>query len=518
MAEHEQPAKTDADSGNADPASGNPAAVVPSRRRLGWRIGRWVALGLSILLLVTGGAATVAYRKLEGNISSRDVSDQLGERPQQLPTGATNFLLVGSDTREGKGLRRYGANIEGARSDTTILLHLSEGRDEAVLVSIPRDSYVRIPSCTREDGSKTRPRRDRFNAAYSLGGVACTIRTVEALTDTYIDDYVVVDFGGFKRMVDSLGGVEVCLDEPVTDSRSGLDLPAGTSVVRGEQALAYVRTRYSLGDGSDLSRIERQQDFLSAMVRKARSSQLLLNPAKLYGFLDAATKSVTTGPDLASLSALRELAQSVQGISTGNVRFVTVPVEYRPDGATVAWKNPAAKLLWESIRTDSPLPGDKDAAAEASGEPTAAPVAPQDVQVRVLNGMGSIGVAGEAATQLRAAGFDVVEVTDADSFTHVKSVIRHAPQYDDAARALSSALPGAAVRSSNNVGSVLEFVIGQDFGGVRDDGSSTPAGTPVGSPAATPPATPSAGPPATPAEADPAATVDARPATQQRCS
>lgn len=517
MAEHEHSAKD-----GAKPDGAKPATVVSTPRRLGWRIGRWVALGLSILLLVTGGAAAVAYRKLEGNIASRDVSDQLGERPQQLPTGATNFLLVGSDSREGKGLRRYGANIEGARSDTTILLHLSEGRDEAVLVSIPRDSYVRIPRCTREDGSTTKPHRDRFNSAYSLAGVACTIRTVEALTDIYIDDYVVVDFGGFKRMVDALGGVKVCLEEPVTDSRSGLDLPAGTSVVEGEQALAYVRARYSLGDGSDLSRIERQQDFLSAMVRKARSSQLLLNPASLYRFLDAATKSITTGPDLASLSALRELAQSVQGISTGDVRFVTVPVEYRPDGATVAWKNPAAKLLWESIRTDSPLPGEEEkataqAGAQASTEPSASPVAPQDVQLRVLNGTGRVGVASEAAAQLRTAGFDVVEVTDAESFVHVKSVIRHAPQYDGAARTLSATLPGAAVRSKNNVGNVLELVIGQDFRGVLADGGSTPAGTPSPTAAATSSGEPTVGPSTTPA-ADPEATVETRAATEQRCS
>ena len=174
-------------------------------------------------------------------------------------------------------------------------MHLAADRESAAAVSIPRDTMVPIPECTRDDGTVVPAQEvQMFNEAFSAGGPACTIKTVEALTKVRIDNYIVVDFTGFKDMVDALGGVKVCLPYAVNDPQSHLDLEAGTQTVRGQQALAYVRTRHGLGDGSDLSRIDRQQAFVGSMVSKVKDKGLLLRPDRLYNFLAAATKSLTT--------------------------------------------------------------------------------------------------------------------------------------------------------------------------------------------------------------------------------
>jgi LCP family protein required for cell wall assembly len=214
----------------------------------------------------------------------------------------------------------------------------------------PRD--CKDPSSSVADG----PLR-QWNANYSLGGPACLIRTVEGTTGIFIDHFMVLNFLGFQSMVDALGSVEVCVPTAINDSYSNLHLPAGRSRVNGQQALAFVRARHNIGtDASDLGRITRQQAFMSAVVQEATSSQLLLRPDKLFRFLDAATKSLTADPGLANLNALREVAQSVVGLSTSQVRFVTVPVEdYPPDHNRVQWTS-AADALWKSIRDDTPCP------------------------------------------------------------------------------------------------------------------------------------------------------------------
>ena len=257
------------------------------------------------VLMVTGSVgAFVIYYKINNNITSQDLTGLLGSRPKVIAEAAEqkplNILLIGSDQRSGAEAQ----HISGARSDTTILLHLAGDRKSAVLVSIPRDSIVDIPSCKRPDGSSTAA-QTRFNAAYSVAGPACTIRTVEQLTDIRIDHHIVIDFQGFQQMVDALNGVEICLPERVDDDKSHLHLDAGRQTVHGPAALAYVRTRYQLGNGSDLGRIDRQQAFLSSMVTKVSSKGLLLRPDRLLAFLDAATKSITTDPGLASLNDLR---------------------------------------------------------------------------------------------------------------------------------------------------------------------------------------------------------------------
>ncbi|OQD55640.1 LytR family transcriptional regulator [Streptomyces phaeoluteigriseus] len=309
----------------------------------------------------TGVAGWVVYAKLDGNITpdeaaAAELARYAKERPTALVKDARNVLLIGSDSRAGDGNGEYGRDSGTERSDTTILLHLSAGRRSATAVSIPRDLMVDVPACRRPDGSRSSPTFAMFNYSFQTGGSACTIRTVEKLTDIRIDHHVVVDFHGFKKMVDALDGVEVCLKEPIRDKAAKLRLPAGRVRLDGEQALGYVRARKTLGDGSDTDRMDRQQRFLGALVNKAQSNDVLLNPVKLYPVLDAATSSLTTDPDLASLRGLYALVRGLRDIPTAQVRFLTVPREsYVYNANRDQLVEPAAEKLFERLRTDAPV-------------------------------------------------------------------------------------------------------------------------------------------------------------------
>ncbi|MGW7407179.1 LCP family protein [Streptomyces sp. NPDC054833] len=329
------------------------------RRRRRWTQG--AALGGAFLLLAAGGAGWAVYAKLSGNITAdeaaaAELARYERERPTPLVRGAQNILLIGSDTRSGAGNRKYGRDQGTERSDTAILLHLAADRKSATAVSLPRDLMVRVPSCRRADGSRSEPTWAMFNYAFAVGGSACSIRTVENLTDLRIDHHVVVDFSGFKEMVDAVDGVQVCLKGPIDDKAAKLKLPAGRVTLDGEQALGYVRARKSLGDGSDTDRMDRQQRFLGALVNKVRSNDVLLNPVKLYPVLNAATSSLTTDPELASLRGLYQLVRGLRDIPTEHVQFLTVPREsYAHDANRDQLVEPAAERLFSRLRTDRPV-------------------------------------------------------------------------------------------------------------------------------------------------------------------
>jgi LCP family protein required for cell wall assembly len=215
---------------------------------------------------------------------------------------------------------------------------------------------VEVPACREPDGTRSEPLFTMFNYAFQKGGSACTVRTVEKLTNIRVDHHMVVDFHGFKDMVDAVDGVAVCLAEPIDDKAAELRLPAGRVTLDGEQALGYVRARKSLGDGSDTDRMDRQQRFLGALVNKVQSNDVLLNPVKLYPVLDAATSSLTTDPDLASLRGLYELVRGLRDIPTERVQFLTVPREsYVYDGNRDQLVEPEAQRLFERLRKDAPV-------------------------------------------------------------------------------------------------------------------------------------------------------------------
>ncbi|MFF7248170.1 LCP family protein [Embleya sp. NPDC008237] len=331
-----------------------------SRRNRRRRVYKRVLIGVTVtvaLCLVAGSIAVYAiYRKLDGNITSEDLTAKLGpeqERPQVVAHDATNILLLGSDDRSGDN-KQYGDIGEGTkRSDTTILLHLAADRKSSVAVSIPRDLMVDIPSCVRQDGSKSRAYRDQFNHAFEIGGAACTIKTIEQMTKVRVDHHIVIDFSGFKEMVNAVGGVDVCLSQPMRDTAAKLDLPAGRQRLNGEQALGYVRARKNVDDGSDTQRMTRQQRFLAALVKKVKVGDMLTQPWKLYNLLDAGTRSITADPGLSSLRDLMDLSDSIKGIPNDRVAFLTVPRQpYRFDINRDELVQPQADRLFEAIRLD----------------------------------------------------------------------------------------------------------------------------------------------------------------------
>lgn len=364
------------------PARQGPARRPFLRRRWVW----WTAAGTTVALVGAGVGAWALYDRLQGNITRDDaviaeLERHEKERPLPSKQGALNILLVGSDTRAGQGNGQYGV-ARGQRSDTVIMLHLAADRRSATAMSIPRDLMVEIPSCRRADGESAPARTAQFNNAYSYGGTACTIRTVERLTRIRVDHHMVVDFQGFKRMVDAVDGVRICLKQPMDDKDAHVRLPAGEHTLNGEQSLGFVRARKSLGNGSDTDRMERQQQFLGALVAKVQSNGVLLNPGKLYPLLDAATSSLTTDPSLSSLIDLYDLVRSMRNIPTKEVRFLTVPREaYAGDPNRDQLVEPAASELFTLLREDEPVriaPRPSDSASPApSASPTGTgPAAP----------------------------------------------------------------------------------------------------------------------------------------------
>lgn len=441
-----------------------------ARPRLLRRVLRVLTVTLTVAAVIGLAVGTGAWLKLDRNIKADDVSGLLGNnRPKKVVQPGDqepkNILLIGSDTREGRN-KKYDNKTKGARSDTTILLHLAADRKSAIAVSIPRDTIVEIPECTAPDGTVLPASKDRFNDAYTRGGAACTIRTVETITRIHIDHHVIVDFTGFVHMVNALGGVEICLPERVDDNDSKLHLDAGRHIVKGRTALAYVRTRKALGNGSDIQRINRQQAFLSSMVHRVKTTGVLRSD-RLLRFLDAATKSITTDPELASLNELRKLAMSMRGIENEDITFVTAPNKPNPENSnTVVLKQPAADRLWSVLRYDLPIGGEQKNGRTASATPRGPPLKtpPENIRVQVLNGAGQAGAAGTLAEKLKAAGFNVTAVGDADRTDYAVTEVRHSPTYDESARTVSAALAGArAVPDAALAGSAtLTVIVGAD--------------------------------------------------------
>ena len=458
------------------------------------RILGWIALGLAVVLLLTVSGGVLVYKHLLGNITHQKI-DVVGKRAPKL-NKAQNILLIGSDSRDFKGGSAFGKEVGGARSDTTILVHLSSGGRKAVLVSIPRDSYVEIPACRLPSGGVSTPHYDKFNTAYNIGGPSCTIATVEHLTDVHIDHFVEVNFQGFQRMVNALDGVNICLSKPINDPiryldghyiGSGLVLGAGHHTLKGKQALAFVRARYGIGDGSDLGRIKDQQLFISAVIRKATSDRLLFNPIGLYDFLDAATKSIRTDPGF-GLSQMKDLADRLHGLKPGRVVLLTVPIIFDAPGvpsADVAWDPAKAPALWTALRTDQPLPGEVTSPQPKASSPSSTvtlTVPPSQITVRVLNGTGQSGIGHTVANELAAQGF-TVSSGNADASTYRTTVVRYGSSRVQSSQTVAAAVPGSTRQLDTNLGSTVELILGSTFTRVApvtiSPVSPTPSATPT---------------------------------------
>ena len=424
-------------------------------------------------MTLAGVGVNAMMGRLQGNITAIDVSDQLGGTPAEGDAQITvdeagsyqpfTVLLMGSDSRSGKDNRGYGSASQfgGARSDTTILLHVSADRKSAIAVSIPRDTLITLPNC-KSNGKTVGGYEAKFNAAFDIAGPGCTIKAVEEMSGLNIDNFMMVDFGGFKRIVDAIGGVEICLKEDVNDDKSGLNLSKGKHTVKGEEALAFVRARKTLGDGSDTSRIRRQQAFISSLTRKVLSSGTLLNPATLLSLLDAATQSLTADPQLANIDNLRELALSMKDLRPSDIAFVTAPWKPAGDGANVLINSKKAAPLWEAIKLDTTWPAKQD-----SDQPLLK-TEPSQIYVDVLNGSSTKGKAKKVAKELREAGYQVGDVGSTPGKDIVATtVVKYDPKWDVSAKTLIFAA-GAQGESVPKQGQRMTLIIGDDYTSIKD--------------------------------------------------
>ncbi|WRZ90543.1 LCP family protein [Streptomyces sp. NBC_01007] len=329
----------------------------------------WTAAGIVVL---GGTGAGYLYFKLNGNLKSVDINQALGsDRPTKVDNGSENILVLGSDTRSGTNKKLGGGADDGsARSDTAMIVHVYKGHKKASVVSIPRDTLVERPACVDARGTvHGAVSGAMFNSAYSTGGAACAVKTVESMTGIRMDHYLEVDFSGFQKLIDDLGGVTVTTTKAISDHESHLYLTAGSHDLDGKQALGLVRTRHGVGDGSDLGRIQLQQAFMKALVDQVKHVGILSNPKKLYDLADTATKTVTTDSDIGSVTRLASFASGLKGIGSSHMNMVTMPVQYdRADANRVLVDKAKAELVWKALKADRPIP---KAATEGTATGTA---------------------------------------------------------------------------------------------------------------------------------------------------
>jgi LCP family protein required for cell wall assembly len=357
-----------------------------------------------------------------------------------------------------------------------MIAHVPANRQRVVIVSFPRDLEVDRPECESFDPATAQygavqpgEPKVKINTAYRVGGPKCVTKMVQQLTGLQINHFVGVEFDGFKAMVDAVDGVQVCVERPLKDAELGTIVKeAGTEVtLTGDQALNFVRARKVQGDPtSDYGRIQRQQRFLSALLRKAMSSQVLLDPGKLTDFVDAFTKS--TFGDNVGVDQLILLGQSLQELEAGRVTFITVPTvgEANNRGNEVLRVN-ETKTLFEAIRQDKPLPGEtpppSGGATPASADPAAQPVDPKTIKVQVLNGGNTTPrIATKTSDKLKDLGFEVVRVDNGPKVD--KTVVMYGKDKAAAAQTLASSV-GAQMQEDPSAGGALMLVLGPDYDG-----------------------------------------------------
>lgn len=477
--------------------TGTSQAVLAAKpRRRGRRVLAWIAAITSLTLVIGAAIGYAVLMRYDNQITRVDVFGGLGgDRPVAAPRGAKNILLVGSDSRDDAGpgdpTQGRGENkVVGQRSDTIIVAHLYGDSDKAQLVSFPRDTMVTIPAYTDAAGATVAPHPAKINEAFSDGGAPLLIRTLESLTSLKIDNYMQIDFQGFTSMVDTLGGVEICLSKPAKDETSGVDLKAGRQVVKGDQALSFVRTRKTL-PGGDLDRIVNQQKFIAALVRKTLSAGTLLDPFKLNGVLDVATKSVDIDKSL-SINDLRKLAVRFSRFKSGGVIFSTVPTTGTKDvrglGNVVILDEPKAKAVFQSLaRDEAPVTPEQE--PPPSSSPDAPLVAkPSTIQVKVFNGAGVSGLGRKAYDDLEGDGFQVVGAPGNRGRGAAETTVFYGRQATEAARTLVAAIPGSKAELDTSLTRTLDVVVGKNYTGVKP---VTVTGTaPPPSPAPTAPVPP----------------------------
>ncbi|MGI5355575.1 LCP family protein [Streptomyces sp. CA-252508] len=448
------------------------------------RVLRWSASVLSLLILGTAGAGYLYYEHLNSKIKKEDLTLGKNGMPEHKANAAgqtpLNILLIGSDARNSKQNQDLGGGrdtFDGPPlADVQMLVHLSADRSNISVVSMPRDTMLRLPEC-RDAQGKTYPAREfaQTNESLDRGGPGCTVATWVELTGIPIDHFMMIDFAGVVSMADAIGGVPVCVDKNIesrtSDGKgSGLKLAAGTHPIKGEQALQWLRTRYGWVGGTDLERAKAQHMYMNSMVRELRRNAKLTDPNKLRKLAEAATEALTVDKGLDTIGKLYDVAEQLKSVPTGRITMTTMPNFYSTRKPGKVEPTPGeAEELFRMIREDIPLDGKPSKrAAPAASKDTAA--APAETPVMVQNGTytdqyGSAqGRATTVAGLLAAKGYTQAKA-DTAAPRQAKTVV-HFPSADlegDAqAVAKSLGIPAGSVKKSDKVGTIT-LIVGADW-------------------------------------------------------
>jgi LCP family protein required for cell wall assembly len=449
-----------------------------------------VSIVVTLALVLGSLYAYVRYRTVWDSIHRIDVSQDLSKRPPKYGN-ALNILLIGSDTRSGRN-GKIGGYTPGQRSDTVMVLHISPGRHTAVVLSFPRDSVVPVLQCAPIDGTSGQQAQpgqvEQLNSTFSFGGPGCLQTTLEQTTHIRLDDFIQLTFVGFEKIINDVGGVNVCLPQAVNVPQSGLHLSKGPHHVYGPQALAFWRSRESLGLGSDLQRIQRDQFLMASLLQGIKKSGILNSPRKMITVVTDAAQAMRTDTGLTPGKML-QIAQSLRGLATKSVQFIEVPTEaYSLNQNWVQWIVPQDPQLFAAIAHDSKLPklpkstkskksktklaksgstsGKSGTASAESGKSAVlGTISPSKVTVEVLNGSAAQGIAASTAAALTSRGFKVAGTGNAANSAYATSVVEYASAADrPAARTLKGQLGNVTMRRDSSLTpGTVDLILGSSF-------------------------------------------------------
>ncbi|WP_285245551.1 LCP family protein [Pseudarthrobacter sp. fls2-241-R2A-127] len=437
------------------------------------RAPRWVkAVVVVASVLLVGVLAFGGYWawRLQSNISTAALTAG-GERTEGAVNDSTDrmqILVLGSDTRSGNN-SEYGSADDSSgygQSDVMMLLDISADNKHVNVVSFPRDLLVNIPACTDSKTGQKYPAQQgaMINSAMKQAGIGCAVDTVNKLTGLEIDHFMMADFNAVKELSNAVGGVDVCVSDAVDDPDSGLHLPAGTSQVQGEQALAFLRTRHGFANGGDLGRIKAQQGFLASLTRKLKSEGTLGNPQKVLTIADTVTKNLTVDSGLSSVPSLLTIANRLKNIDPASVNFITTPTVPAPqDPNRLVLDEPAASNFFAALRSNPDLSQPATAAPSPAPTTPAAPAYDKALQpISVANGTGVAARGTAIAGLLSDAGF--TKVTKLQATVRTQTMVYYSAGYEDVATDVAAlfGLPASSVQQVANIKGV-QLSAGTDF-------------------------------------------------------
>jgi LCP family protein required for cell wall assembly len=480
--------RSEASSGGSHEASAGgrpPRRARRTRRSLALRVSAWVSAAVVLALVATALVGYAKYRAIWDGIHREAVTD-LGKRPPKYNTSALNILVFGSDSRVGltrrEQVRLHVGDAESGCgcSDTIMIVHLSPGRHLVTVLNIPRDTMVPMYGCAAGKGIPGEQNDPaalvQINQTLALGGPSCLIKTVEHSTGIYLDHFIQVEFAGVVKVVNDVGGVNVCVPERIHDSHSGLNITAGEHHIDGLTFLEFWRARYAIADGTDLKRIDRDDLLLAEMLRGIIRGGVLSSPTKLVSVVADGARAIYATDAGLTQSDLLNIATSIRGLSSKDVQFIEAPTQiYPPQPAQVEFVQPTDRRLFSAIAHDAKLPAKARPRPPASAVAT---IAPGNVRVEVLNGTTVSELATTTAASLTDRGFQIVGAPgDATSTGYTRSVIEYPAAADlPAARTLAAQFPSATLRRDPTVAAgTVQLILGSSFSALSASPSARPS-------------------------------------------